>query len=159
MHHRSVCTLIGKHIPTCTSQWRKNKNDSNIPAQSQPCDVSQNICGPKEDSHFDTVTVKQSLACAAPPAAPFYVSEDKPASKIASIRFSPAWIGELHPAPTRQFLALMSGAVEMETTDGTVRRFRPGDLVLLEDTSGKGYLTTNIADGVSTFLVVPVPVA
>ena len=45
---------------------------------------------PRGDSHFDTVTVKQSLACAAPPAAPFYVSEDKPASKIASIRFSPA---------------------------------------------------------------------
>ncbi|MDD1711157.1 MAG: cupin domain-containing protein [Methanoregulaceae archaeon] len=93
---------------------------------------------PRGDSHFDTVTVKQSLACAAPPAAPFYVSEDKPASKYRFYSFQPGWIGELHPAPTRQFLALMSGAVEMETTDGTVRRFRPGDLVLLEDTLGQG---------------------
>jgi uncharacterized cupin superfamily protein len=92
-------------------------------------------------SHFDTVTVEQSLASGAPPAAPFYVSGDKPALKC----------------PTRQFLALMSGYVEMETTDGTVRRFMPGDLVLLEDTSGKGHLTRNIADGYSTFLVVPVP--
>jgi quercetin dioxygenase-like cupin family protein len=51
----------------------------------------------------------------------------------------------------------MSGSVEMETSDGTVRRLTPGDLILLEDTSGKGHLTRNIADGYSTFLVVPVP--
>ena len=53
----------------------------------------------------------------------------------------------------------MSGAVEMETTDGTVRRLGPGDLVLLEDTSGKGHVTRNIANGYAMFLVVPVPAA
>ncbi|MDD1653409.1 MAG: cupin domain-containing protein [Methanomicrobiales archaeon] len=111
------------------------------------------------DSHFDVVTVTQRLARAAPPAAPFYVSEDRPASKYRFYTFEPGWIGELHPAPARQFLALMSGAVEMETTDGTVRRFEPGDLVLLEDTSGRGHLTRNIGDGYATFLVVPVPAA
>lgn len=109
------------------------------------------------DSHFDVVTVEQSLARAAPPAAPFYVSEDEPASKYRFYTFEPGWIGELHPAPARQFLALMSGEVEMETTDGTVRRFGPGDLVLLEDTSGKGHVTRNTGDGYATFLVVPVP--
>jgi hypothetical protein len=109
------------------------------------------------DSHFDLVTIKQNLAQAAPPAAPFYVSGDRPASKYRFYTFEPGWIGELHPAPTRQFLALMSGLVEMETTDGTIRRFGPGDIVLLEDTSGKGHLTRNIGDGYATFLVVPVP--
>jgi hypothetical protein len=111
----------------------------------------------KGDSHFDVVTVEQNLAQAAPPAAPFYVSEDRPASKYRFYTFEPGWIGEPHPAPTRQLLALMSGVVEMETTDGTVRQFGPGDLVLLEDTSGKGHLTRNIGDGYSKFLVIPVP--
>jgi quercetin dioxygenase-like cupin family protein len=110
-------------------------------------------------SHFDTVTVEQSLASGAPPAAPFYVSGDRPALKYRFYSFQPGWIGDWHPCPTRQFLALMSGAVEMETTDGTVRRLGPGDLVLLEDTSGRGHVTKNMADGYSTFLVVPVPVA
>jgi len=109
------------------------------------------------DSHFDVVTVEQSLARAAPPAAPFYVSEDGPASKYRFYTFEPGWISELHPAPTRQFLALLSGEVEMETTDGTVRRFGPGDLVLLEDTSGRGHVTRKTSDGYSTFLVVPAP--
>ena len=109
-------------------------------------------------SYFDTVTVEQGLVRAAPPAAPFYVSEDGPASKYRFYTFEPGWIGDWHPAPTRQFLALMTGTVEMETTDGTVRRFLPGDLVLLQDTSGKGHLTRNICDGYATYLVVPVPV-
>jgi hypothetical protein len=109
------------------------------------------------DSHLDAVTVEQSPARAAPPAAPFYVSEDGPASKYRFYTFEPGWIGELHPAPTRQFLALLSGEVEMETTDGTVRRFGPGDLVLLEDTSGKGHVTRNTSNGYSTFFVVPTP--
>ncbi|WP_332449857.1 cupin domain-containing protein [Methanoculleus sp.] len=109
------------------------------------------------DSHFDAVTVEQSLVRAAPPAAPFYVSEDGPASKYRFYTFEPGWIGEPHPAPTRQFLALLSGEVEMETTDRTVRRFGPGDLVLLEDTSGKGHVTRNTSNGYSTFFVVPTP--
>lgn len=109
------------------------------------------------ESHCDTVVVEQRLAQGAPPAAPFYVSGDKPASKYRFYTFEPGWIGELHPAPTRQFLALLSGEVEVETTDGTVRRLGPGDLVLLEDTSGKGHVTRNIGDGYAMFLVVPVP--
>jgi quercetin dioxygenase-like cupin family protein len=109
------------------------------------------------DSHFDSVTVEQSLVQAAPPAAPFYVSKDGPASKYRFYTFEPGWIGELHPAPTRQFLALLSGAVEMETTDGTVKRFAPGDLILLEDTSGRGHVTRNVGDGYAMYLVVPVP--
>ena len=110
-------------------------------------------------SHFDSVTVEQRVAAGAPPAAPFYVSGDNPASKYRFYSFQPGWIGDWHPCPARQFLALMSGAVEMETTDGTVRRLGPGDLVLLEDTSGKGHVTRNIRDGYSTFLVVPAPAA
>lgn len=109
------------------------------------------------NSHFDTVKVEQSLAQAAPPAAPFYVSGDNPASKYRFYTFEPGWIGELHPAPARQFLALMSGAVEMETTDGTVTKLGPGDLVLLEDTTGRGHVTRNIGKGYAMFLVVPAP--
>ncbi len=105
---------------------------------------------------FDTVTVEQNLLRAAPPAAPFYVSEDGPASKYRFYTFEPGWVGDWHPAPARQFLALMTGTVEMETTDGEVRQFFPGDLVLLQDTSGKGHLTRNVGKGYATFFVVPV---
>jgi len=109
-------------------------------------------------SHVDTVTVEQSLVRAAPPAVPFYVSPDGVASHYRFYTFEPGWIGDWHPAPTRQFLALMTVTVEMETTDGRVKRFLPGDLVLLEDTSGRGHLTRNVCDGYATYFVIPVPV-
>jgi len=96
---------------------------------------------------------------AAPPAPPLYVSATNPASAHLFYSFEPGWTGELHPAPARQFLALLSGAVEVETTDGAVRRFGPGDLVLLEDTAGWGHRTRNICDGYLTFFVVPAPAA
>lgn len=108
-------------------------------------------------SHHDTVAVEQRLVQGAPPAAPFYVSADGPASKHRFYTFPPGWIGDWHPAPVRQFLCCLSGAVEAETTDGTVTRMGPGDLVLLEDTSGRGHVTRNIGDGYTAFLVVPVP--
>jgi quercetin dioxygenase-like cupin family protein len=111
------------------------------------------------ESHLDTVTVGQRLAQGAPPAAPFFISADGPATMYRFYTFPPGWIGELHPAPTRQFLALMSGAVEVETTDGTRKTLGPGDLVLLEDTAGKGHVTRNIGDGYAAFLVVPTPAA
>ncbi len=107
-------------------------------------------------THFDVVKVGQNLAAGAPPAAPFYVSGDNPATKYRFYTFQPGWIGDWHPCPAKQFLSLMKGAVEMETTDGTIRQLRPGDLVLLEDTTGKGHVTRNIGDGYAIFLVVPV---
>lgn len=109
------------------------------------------------ETHLDTVTVDQRLVQGAPPAAPFFVSADGLATMYRFYTFPPGWIGELHPAPTRQFLALLSGAVEVETTDGATRRLGPGDLVLLEDTWGRGHVTRNIADGYTAFLVVPAP--
>ena len=109
------------------------------------------------NSHFATDSIEQSSVKAAPPAAPFYVSGDHPATKYRFYTFEPGWIGDWHQAPTRQFLALMSGTVEMETTDGEVRHFAPGDLVLLEDTTGRGHVTRNAGSGYAMYFVVPAP--
>jgi mannose-6-phosphate isomerase-like protein (cupin superfamily) len=108
-------------------------------------------------SHFGTVTIEQRLATGAPPAPPFFVSEDAPASRYRFYSFEPGWFGDLHPAPTRQFLSLLAGSAEVETTDGEIRRFGPGDLMLLEDTTGQGHRTRSVGDVALTFFVVPAP--
>eukprot|EP00128_Syssomonas_multiformis_P000685 Colp12_sorted_trinity150504_noHs@22582 len=54
-----------------------------------------------------------------------------------------------HNAPKRQFVIMLSGGgVEMTASDGEVRRFYPGDITLLEDTTGKGHISKAI-DGKS----------
>jgi hypothetical protein len=44
-----------------------------------------------------------------------------------------------HPAPRRQLVAVLTGAMEIGAGDGEVHRFLPGDLLLIEDTAGDGH--------------------
>ena len=46
-----------------------------------------------------------------------------------------------HHAPQRQFAINLTGDLEVEVSDGTKRHVGPGDLVLLDDTQGKGHIT------------------
>jgi len=49
-----------------------------------------------------------------------------------------------HAAPRRQFMILLDGDAEIETGDGTKRRLRPGDILLAEDTTGRGHITRDL---------------
>jgi hypothetical protein len=44
-----------------------------------------------------------------------------------------------HPAPRRQYILMLDGAVEIEVGDGEIRRFVTGDVLLVEDTEGRGH--------------------
>jgi hypothetical protein len=52
-----------------------------------------------------------------------------------------AWVGGWHPAPHRQFYFQLSGQLEVKVSDGEMRQFSAGSLVMLDDTTGKGHLT------------------
>jgi hypothetical protein len=51
---------------------------------------------------------------------------------------------DFHPAPARQFIVLLDGEIEVETSLAGVRRFKGGDILLVEDVPGKGHCTGNI---------------
>jgi len=51
---------------------------------------------------------------------------------------------DFHHAPQRQFIILLDGAIEIETSLGDKRQFFGGDILLVEDTHGKGHKTRNI---------------
>ncbi|HVY55162.1 MAG TPA: hypothetical protein VHC46_05335 [Thermodesulfobacteriota bacterium] len=46
-----------------------------------------------------------------------------------------------HNAPERQYILLLDGEIEIEVSDGEKRRFRGGDVLFVEDVSGKGHRT------------------
>jgi len=46
---------------------------------------------------------------------------------------------ELHPAPRRQLIFCLAGVVEIESGDGTKRRFGPGDIYMADDLTGEGH--------------------
>jgi hypothetical protein len=65
-------------------------------------------------------------------------------------------VADWHTAPERQLAVSLNGWVEYETGDGVVRRFNPGEIVLVEDTTGRGHVTRFDA-GEQWFLHIPVP--
>ena len=47
-------------------------------------------------------------------------------------------------APQRQFIVLLDGAMEIEASDGERRTFRGGEVLLMEDTTGRGHRTRHL---------------
>lgn len=60
-----------------------------------------------------------------------------------------------HNAPRRQFVVNLTGEVEIETSDGEVRRFGPGSILLAEDVTGKGHISRGIGDSERQTLFIP----
>jgi len=48
---------------------------------------------------------------------------------------------DFHPAPRRQYIITLSGKVEITIGDGTKRIFGPGEIMLADDTTGRGHIS------------------
>jgi hypothetical protein len=60
-----------------------------------------------------------------------------------------------HQAPARQLVMLLSGSVEVTTTDDEVRRWNAGEMFIAGDITGRGHKTRTI-DGPATVMFIPV---
>lgn len=98
------------------------------------------------DSHFEDVDVEMSLVDISPPAPPLDVSAPEASSGVAFLRTPAGWYGEPHPVAGRIFLIYLVGEMDATVSDGEVRRFGPGSVVLVEDTSGKGHASRVLGD-------------
>jgi hypothetical protein len=61
-----------------------------------------------------------------------------------------------HPAPRRQYIINLDGAVRITASDGEARIIGPGEIVLVEDTSGKGHLSKSVGDKMRRSVFVPI---
>ena len=62
---------------------------------------------------------------------------------------------DFHTAPRRQFVINLSGSVDIEVGDGSVRRIGPGGILLAEDTSGQGHISRAVDGEPRSCLFVP----
>jgi hypothetical protein len=60
-----------------------------------------------------------------------------------------------HCSPCRQFVVLLDGEVQVEVSDGEVRLFTAGEIILAEDLSGKGHNTMVLSHGKRRSLFIP----
>jgi quercetin dioxygenase-like cupin family protein len=78
-----------------------------------------------------------------------------PGSGIVVRRFAPTRSNPWHHAPGRYAVFTLTGAVDIEIGDGTVRRLGPGDILIAEDLTGQGHGTREVGPGPRVSIFVP----
>ncbi len=101
-------------------------------------------------SHFQDVEVP----AAAPGGDRTLISEPLPVSGLMFRQVDASAVPAWHVAPRRQFVVHVEGEVEVEVSDGEVRRFAPGSVVLVEDTHGAGHITRPLGARTRTTLFI-----
>ena len=106
--------------------------------------------GPDGRSHFEDIEPR------------FETLNDKseraeliPGSSIVIRRFEPTRSNPWHHAPGRAAVFTLSGAVDIEIGDGTVRRLGPGDILIAEDRTGQGHVTREVGPEPRVSIFVP----
>jgi hypothetical protein len=94
------------------------------------------FAGEDGESHFEELD---------PASHPILISV-QPAVEIEFKSMAIGFFRDWHPAPRRQYVISLSGEMEIGIGDGTVRQFRPGDVLLADDVAGRGHTTRTIGD-------------
>ena len=124
---------------------------------TEPAHIVRLVANVDGSSDFVDAELKMTSRDFAPPAAPLEVSETMEASGVVFWRAPAGWDGRQHPAPARQWVYVLQGAIEIEASNGTTQYLGPGDGVLLEDVSGAGHTTRVAGEEAAIGMFVQVP--
>lgn len=83
-------------------------------------------------------------------------SKTLPATGIIFRAAPPDYALDWHPAPRRQYIINLDAGVELTASDGERRVIGAGEVILVEDTSGKGHLSKAVDGKLRHCIFVPV---
>ncbi len=92
--------------------------------------------GPDGESHFEDIDITLDSIMYSEK-----MSELISATGIIFRETSGDHVKDWHPAPRRQYVINLEGSVELVVGDGTTRLLGPGDILLAEDTTGRGHIS------------------
>jgi hypothetical protein len=84
------------------------------------------------------------------------LSKRLPATGIIFRETSGDYDLDWHPAPRRQYIINLDGGVQITASDGEARVIGAGEVVLVEDVSGKGHLSKAVAGKMRRSIFVPI---
>jgi len=79
-----------------------------------------------------------------------------PVSSLIFRETKPDYDLDWHPAPRRQYIINLVGGVQLTASDGESRVIQAGEVVLVEDISGKGHLSKNVESKLRYSIFVPI---
>lgn len=104
------------------------------------------------DSHFEDITLPMRESGMVGK-----LSDAVAAKEVIFREVEPTYDWDFHTAPQRQYIILLDGEIEIETSLYQKRKFSGGDVLLVEDVTGKGHRTKNLhlTPRKSIFITVP----
>jgi hypothetical protein len=112
---------------------------------------------PDGNSHFQDCEAELAETEFAPGIPALFVSSPVEAHQVSFFAAPAGWQSSWHPSSARNLFAVISGEWEIKVSDGEVRRFSGGDVVLVDDTSGIGHASSVISEDDSLSLLVRLP--
>jgi hypothetical protein len=94
---------------------------------------------PEGESHFEDIEIQMVDGGEIG-----FLSGRIPVKEVIFRKVKPSYDYDFHNAPQRQYIILLDGEIEIETSLGEKRIFKGGDVLLAEDTEGKGHKTRNL---------------
>ncbi|MBM3959625.1 MAG: hypothetical protein FJ314_07635 [SAR202 cluster bacterium] len=84
------------------------------------------------------------------------LSKRFPATGIIFRQVQPDYDLDWHPAPRRQYIINLDAGVQITASDGESRVIGAGEVILVEDTRGKGHLSKAVQGKLRHCIFVPV---
>ena len=103
------------------------------------------------ESHFQDMEVRLDEATRAG-----RLSARMPATGIIFREVPPDYDLDWHPAPRRQYIVNLDAGVQITASDGEMRKIGAGEILLVEDTWGKGHLSKAIDGKMRHCLFIPI---
>ena len=103
------------------------------------------------ESHFEDIEIEWAENTRASK-----LSKRFPANGIIFREVEPSYDLDWHPAPRRQYIINLTGAVEITASDGEKRIIGPGEVFLVEDVHGKGHFSKAVGGKMRHSIFVPI---
>ena len=98
---------------------------------------------PDGETHFEELIAELTLRAANDTAPPLLVSDWQSAERMNFASFPVGWHGEDVRAPQKTLVVWIAGTCAVQTGDGVIRYFQSGDVLLVDDSIGKGHRPWN----------------
>jgi quercetin dioxygenase-like cupin family protein len=106
------------------------------------------------NSHFQDIQTDLAATDFAPGIPNLFISTSFQASEASFFGGPSGWEADWHASSGRHLFAVISGVWEVTASDGERRTFSRGDVLLVEDTTGKGHTSRVVSEEDSLALLI-----
>ena len=124
-----------------------------LAAERTPVTITRLYTGADQKTHAEEITVPLPLK---PANGASERSEYMAFTGAQWVRTSTSYDLDWHPAPRRQYIINLDAGVRITASDGEARVIGAGEVLLVEDTHGKGHLSQAIEGKMRHSIFIPV---